>query len=187
MEGLTINQKHRIMLRTTKFFGLMVFIFAMVSGCNNDKEPQEASTSEVEVREDNDGEWRIYDEEGINRGTWIVDEADTIKWDVTGSEMTFSFPEDMSRYFNYNETLFTQIDTSFIGPDGEMESRRIETIEEGGSLQFTIRTLSQEQKQQYEMEDVEADTIDYDIYVIDADKFVIGNSPPILIIRRSHN
>jgi len=28
--------------------------------------------------------------------------------------------------------------------------------------------------------------IDYDIYVIDAEKYVIGNSPPYIIVQRSY-
>lgn len=165
----------------------MVIAFAMVSGCVTEEIPPQTITTEVEVREDDDGEWRIYDEEGNNRGTWTVSERDTIKWEVTGSDMTFSFPENMNRYFDYDQDLFNEVDSSFIGPDGETEIRRIHTIDEGDSLNFIIRALNQEQRQEYEMAEVELDTIDYDIYVIDAQKYVVGNSPPILIIRRSHN
>lgn len=171
MEGQTLKLKPTIMLKKTKFLGLMIIVFAVMSSCGLFS----CTTNEVTISEDDDGEWRIYDNNGNNQGVWTVEEDTEITWIVTGSDMTFSFPEILNTYFRYEPGLFSEVDSSFTASDGTMEFRYLQTIEEGDSLNLRVLDLQK----------AVTDTIDYDIYVIDAQKFVVGNSPPYLIIQRS--
>lgn len=158
------------MVKKTKMFGLIVIAFAMVGGCSF----LSSCKTQVEITEDSDGEWRIYDEDGDNRGTLMIKPRHKVKWEVTGSDMVFFFPRGLNEYFNYDSNLFEDTDSLYSGVDGPRELRRIQRIDQGESLVLKVRR------------DAPADTIDYDIYVLDANKYVIGNSPPYLIIQRSY-
>lgn len=168
------------MLKKTKLLGLMLIALIM-SSCGLFS----CTPTEVTIEQDDDGEWRIYDAQGNNKGTWRVNEGDEITWNVTGSDMIFSFPTDMETYFEFEEGYFSETDTSYSGNEGN-EERRIQEIQEGNSLRLTVKVREIE-RELAKTESAEADTIDYDIFVIEAQKYVIGNSPPILIIRRSYN
>ena len=160
-----------------KLFGLLVMALVM-SSCGL----YSCTPTEVTVKEDNDGEWRIYDNDGTNQGTWIVDEGEVLTWIVTGSEMDFLFPPDMGTYFEFSDGLFTKIDTVDIG--GESISRRFQRIEEGDSLRLELK--EREIDDDYDMRKPPVNVaFEYDIYVVKPGKYVVGNSPPYLIIRRS--
>lgn len=165
------------MERTTKFFGLIVIALSM-SGCGLFS----CTQTEVTIKEDDDTEWRMYDDNNNNQGIWIVDEGDVLTWFVTGSDMIFLFPRDMETYFEFNDGLFSEVDSIYTG--SEKEPRLKQIVQQGDSLRLKIK----ENK-------IEGDgirppinvAIEYDIYVIKPGKYVVGNSPPYLIIRRSHN
>lgn len=166
------------MLNKTKLFGLLVIALVM-SSCGLSS----CTPTEVTVKEDNDGEWRIYDDKDNNQGIWIVKTGKEITWEVTGSDMIFSFPTDMSTYFEFNDSFFTEIDSIYTGPEGE--TRRIQRIDEGESLSLTVRKIDRDEGFDIRKPPINI-MIDYDIYVIDAEKYVIGNSPPYIIVRRSY-
>ncbi|NBC03390.1 MAG: hypothetical protein GVY20_06760 [Bacteroidetes bacterium] len=168
------------MIKKTKFFGFMVVVLALMSSCGMFS----CTPTEVTVREDDDGEWRIYDNSGNNQGSWTVEEGDIITWEVTGSDMLFSFPLDMGTYFELNDQLFADIDSVYTGPDNE--ERRIHLVEEGEFLRLTVQKLENSDLENRESGKVDTVMIDYDIYVFDAEKYVIGNSPPYIIIQRSY-
>jgi hypothetical protein len=168
------------MRRKVKFFGLIVIAFAVMSSCGLSS----CTPSEVTIQEDDDGEWRIYDKRNNNQGTWTVKEGDKITWVVTGSDMLFSFPLDMGTYFEFEDGFFTEIDSMNTGP--ENDPRRIERVDEGDTLSLIVKDREYAEVERAQMEKVKSDTIDYDIYVYDAEKYVIGNSPPYIIVQRSY-
>ncbi len=164
--------------------------FTILTGCNGEIEPvpEEPIVNKVTITEDGE-EWRLFDEEGNNQGIWNVVEGQDITWEVTGSDVIFSFPRDMRTYFRFDQDIFVEIDTLYSGPDGN-EPRLVHKVAEGDSLSFFVRELeeSQQNESEQEMQEENEDiTIDYDIYVMEAEKYVVGNSPPYLIIRRSSN
>lgn len=167
------------MLNKTKLFGLLV-IAVVMSSCGLSS----CTPAEVTVREDNDEEWRLYDKDGNNQGTWIVDGGEEVIWVVTGSDMDFIFPEDMDTYFEYRDGLFAKVDSVEI--EGQFEPKRVQRIAEGDSLHFKIKERKIEDDSDRRRPPVNQ-AIEYEIYVIDAEKYVVGNSPPYLIIRRSYN
>lgn len=111
----------------------------------------------VKVEYDNrDNTWRVRDNEGQNRGTLKVKRKDNISWHAKGSEMIFTFSENVDRYFEYDEGLF--------------EDGTSQVVADDKKLRLTLR------------DDAPQDTLIYQVYVMDADTFVIGNSPPRVII-----
>jgi hypothetical protein len=115
-------------------------------------------TINVKIQKDNrDNTWRVKDNEGNKRGTLITSPNDKINWQTIGSEMVFTFPVEVDAYFTYDEGLF--------------EDGRSQRVEANKKLRLTIK------------ENAPQDTLVYTIYVVAADTFVVGNSPPELIIK----
>ena len=111
----------------------------------------------VKVEYDNrDNTWRVRDNEGKNRGTLKANRKDDISWHAKGSEMIFTFSENVDRYFEYEEGLFAD--------------KTNQVVDKNKKLRLTLR------------DDAPRDTLIYQVYVVDADTFVIGNSPPRVII-----
>lgn len=115
------------------------------------------ATINVMVQKDNqDNTWRIKDNEGKNRGTIVTSRKDIINWQTIGSDMVFTFPDSIDAYFTYGEGLF--------------EDGRSQRVEANKKLRLTVK------------ENAPKDTLIYTVYVVVADTFVVGNSPPKLII-----
>lgn len=115
------------------------------------------ATINVMVQKDNqDNTWRIKDNEGKNRGTIVTSRKDIINWQTIGSDMVFTFPDSIDIYFSYGEGLF--------------EDGRSQRVEANKKLRLTVK------------ENAPQDTLEYTVYVVVADTFVVGNSPPKLII-----
>jgi hypothetical protein len=116
------------------------------------------ATINVKIQKDNrDNTWRVKDNQGQNKGTIVSSRKDNINWQVIGSEMVFTFPEDINTYFTYEEGLF--------------EDGRSQRVEANKKLRLTVKERAPQ------------DTLVYTVYVVAADTFVVGDSPPKLIIK----
>lgn len=115
------------------------------------------ATENVKIQKDGDGIWRIRDKDGKNKGKMMVSKKDKINWQAHGSAMEFRFHKDVSAYFTFDNGMFA---------DGKTQS-----IPNNKKLRVTLKS------------DAPQDTLVYDVYVVEADTFVVGNSPPKLIIR----
>lgn len=118
---------------------------------------KKVSVYNLEITESENNIWRIYDREGNNRGTLEVSPNDRINWEAVNSDVDFRFRTDIRTYFEIEEGMF--------------ENNRTQTIPEGGELNLVVRS------------DAPYDTLVYDIYVVSADTLVVGNSPPVMIIK----
>lgn len=114
-------------------------------------------TINVKIEEDSDNKWRVRDNEGRNRGTIKVKKLDKVNWQAKGSDMVFTFSKDVNQYFNFDEELFK---------DGVSQE-----ISKSKMLRVTLKP------------DAPRDTLVYEVYVVEADTFVVGNSPPKVIIQ----
>lgn len=142
-----------------KYIIMLFGFFLLTAGLmytSSDSLEMEA-TENVKIQEDSDGIWRIRDNNGNNKGTMRVKKNDKINWHAMGSAMEFRFHKDVNAYFNYESGMFA--------------NGKTQMIEKSKMLRLTLK------------ENAPQDTLTYDIYVVDADTFVVGNSPPILIIR----
>ena len=139
-------------------FGLLLLalIFAGI-GINMTIAEDILRTVNVKIEEDrNDNTWRVRDNEGRNRGTMKVKRMDKINWQAKGSDMVFTFSKDVNQYFNFDEEVFK---------DGKTQE-----ITDSKKLRVTLKP------------DAPKDTLVYQVYVVKADTFVIGDSPPKVII-----
>lgn len=115
------------------------------------------ATINVMVKKDNqDNTWRVRNNEGNNMGTIVAGRMDKINWQTIGSDMVFTFPDSIDAYFTYGEGLF--------------EDGRSQRVEANKKLRLTVK------------ENAPKDTLIYTVYVVVADTFVVGNSPPKIII-----
>lgn len=117
------------------------------------------ATINLRIQEDNqDNAWRVRGNNGRNMGTINSNRADedNINWLAIRSDMVFSFDKDVSDYFTVDDSLFT---------DGYTQR-----LNANDRLQLTVRA------------DAPRDTLIYNVFVIDAQKYVVGNSPPKIVI-----
>ncbi|GEM_PF-521444 len=117
------------------------------------------ATINLRIQEDNqDNTWRVRGNNGRNMGTINSNRSDEdqINWLAIQSDMVFSFDKDVNDYFTFSDSLFT---------DGY--TQRLNTND---MLQLTVRA------------DAPRDTLIYNVFVIDAQKYVVGNSPPKIVI-----
>ena len=117
------------------------------------------ATINLRIQEDNqDNTWRVRGNNGRNMGTINSNRADedNINWLAIRSDMVFSFDKDVSDYFTVDDSLFT---------DGYTQR-----LNANDRLQLTVRA------------DAPRDTLIYNVFVIDAQKYVVGNSPPKIVI-----
>ena len=115
-------------------------------------------TINVKIQQDNsDDTWRVKDNEGRNMGTIVSSKRDVINWQTIGSDMIFTFPSNFRDYFVVEE--------------GQFANGNSQRVEANKKLRLTIKA------------DAPADTLTYEVYVVDADEYVIGNSPPKVIIQ----
>ncbi len=118
------------------------------------------ATINVRIQKDNqDNIWRVRGNEGNNMGTINANKStrDQINWQIIGSDMVFSFDKDVNKYFEFEEGLF--------------EDGYTQRVEANKMIRLTVR------------EDAPSDTLIYNVFVIAAEKYVVGNSPPKVIIR----
>jgi len=116
------------------------------------------ATNSVKIVKDKDtGIWRVRDNDGNNKGTMKVHKKDKIYWQAKGSEVVFTFPKPINKYFTYEEGLFQDSTT--------------QRIADNKQLKLTVRS------------DAPSDTLIYKIYVVSEDTVVVGNSPPKVIIQ----
>jgi len=135
---------------------LLVLIFTDI-GINMTIAEDTLRTVNVKIEEDrNDNTWRVRDNEGKNRGTMKVKRMDTINWQAKGSDMVFTFSKDVNQYFTFDEEMFK---------DGKSQE-----LTESKKLRVTLKS------------DAPQDTLVYQVYVVEADTFVVGDSPPKVII-----
>lgn len=135
---------------------LLVLLFTGI-GINMTTAEDILRTVNVKIEEDrNDNTWRVRDNEGKNMGTIKVKKADNINWQAKGSDMVFTFSKDVNQYFNFDEEVFK---------DGKSQE-----ISDSQKLRVTLKS------------DAPKDTLIYQVYVVEADTFVVGDSPPKVII-----
>lgn len=118
------------------------------------------ATMNLKIQKDNqDDVWRVRDNEGRNMGTINVNRSDKdqINWQTVGSAMVFTFDKDVNRYFEFDEGLF--------------EDGYTQRVDANKKIRLTVR------------EDAPTDTLIYNVFVITAEKYVVGNSPPKVVIR----
>lgn len=148
------------MLKTTLILAAVFTVTAgMIVHVGNDVPGDNRATINVKVEKTSDGTWRVRDSNNNNVGTLRASKNDKIFWDVKGSNMIFSFPEnfDVNDYFIVEEGMFA---------DG-----RSQYIEDNQKLRLTVKA------------DAPSTEVEYNVWVESERKLVIGNSPPVLIIR----
>lgn len=145
------------MIRKICYFGLVLIFSGAVTGFVASNSYSFLKTIVVKIEQDRDTNiWRVRDNTGKNRGTLKVKKKDKIKWQAKGSDVKFTFSKPVAEYFTYDEGQFADGSTQFLG---------------------SSKTLSLTVKQ-----DAPSDTLIYEVYVVKSDTFVVGNSPPKLII-----
>ena len=139
--------------KSRKSIGMIMIMVFFISIISCDND---AITFNLEVVETQNNIWRIVDSQGNNRGTLEVIPNDVVNWTASGSDLEFRFQTDIRNYFEYENNHFN---------DG-----RTQTLNDGDTLSLTIR------------DNAPKDTLVYQVYVAIADTFVVGNSPPVMII-----
>lgn len=131
-----------------------IFIFFLFF-CERDE--SETTIYNLEIAEGENNLWHVFDREGNNRGTLEVSPSDRINWEAVNSDMEFRFEVDVREFFDFEDDLFSDNMTQYVN-EGEVLSLRIKS-------------------------DAPEDTLEYPVYVVEADTFVVGNSPPVMIIK----
>ncbi|MDR8390085.1 hypothetical protein NC796_02965 [Aliifodinibius sp. S!AR15-10] len=148
------------MIHKTLIALLLTVFFAASAGVS--LLPSETSSSlqtiNLRITTDNNNIWRVQDNEGKGKGTFKAKRADRINWLAMKSAMEFRFNKDVSNYLNFADGLFT---------DGKTQ-----LVDANKRLRVSIKDTAP------------MDTLIYEVYVVEADTFVVGNSPPRLIISR---
>ena len=136
---------------------LASLIFISTAGFVDDETAASVlATINLKILKTNDDTWRVQDNNGKGMGTLKVKKTDRVNWLAHQSAMEFRFEVDVSEYFEYPDSLFS---------DGKTQ-----TVQRNKQLRLSIR------------EDAPTDTLTYHVYVVEADTFVVGNSPPVMII-----
>lgn len=115
-------------------------------------------THNVKIEKDKDDNWRVRDNSGNNKGTMRVKGTDKINWHAKGSDMVFIFSKDVADYFDFEEGIF--------------EDGRTQKIDRSKMLRVELKKNAPE------------GTLEYEVYVVDAGRSVVGNSPPKIIIMK---
>ncbi|MFN1835651.1 hypothetical protein AB2B38_010345 [Balneola sp. MJW-20] len=151
-----MNKQKTLMLMLISFFMIsagMIFL-------SEDPIPEgNRATINANIMEHSDGTWRVKDNNGNITATIVAAKADNINFRVIGSDAIFSFPEGFD------------IHKHFIVPEGVFVNTRNHRLSANQTLRLDVRP------------DAPAVQTNYDVYVLRDSKYVIGNSPPVLIIR----
>ena len=141
---------------------LVTFLFSVTAGMVYiETESEDArATVNVKIQEDNqDNTWRIKSNNGQrNMGTINTNRSDKdrIFWQAIGSDVYFSFDKNVNDYFTFDEGLFEDGYTQRLGANEKLRLEVLETAPE--------------------------DTLTYTVFVIAAEQYVVGNSPPRIVI-----
>lgn len=120
-------------------------------------ENEDLATENVKIVKDNDDIWRVRDtKNNSNRGVMRVRSADRIFWQPQGSRVQFQFHKNATDYFEYDEGLF--------------EDGRTQIVDNNDMLRVAIK------------ESAPRDSLVYDVYVYADDAYVVGSSPPVMIV-----
>lgn len=140
----------------------MLISFFMVSAgmiFNSTEGDNQRATINANIMEHNDDTWRVKDNNGNITSTVVAAKADVINFRVIGSDAIFSFPEgfDIRRHF--------------IVPEGLFVDSNNQTMSSNQTMRLQVRP------------DAPNVRTDYNVYVLKDSKYVVGNSPPVLVIR----
>lgn len=115
------------------------------------------ATINLRIEQDSENIWRVRDLNGNSKGSFEAKTEDNVQWQNRGPQVAFSFTEDVSDYFEFEEGLF--------------EDGRSQVVGENENLRVTIK------------EDAPKGVLIYEVYVISEGKYVQGNSAPRMIIQ----
>ena len=119
------------------------------------------ATLNVKIQKDNqDNTWRIKSNNGRrNMGTINTNRSDKdrIFWQAIGSDVYFSFNKNVNDYFDVEEGYFEDGYTQKLDANEKLRLDVLETAPE--------------------------DTLSYVVFVMDAGEYVVGNSPPRIVIK----
>lgn len=136
----------------------VILIFSIGFVSYEIKDESTFATLNLRIEKDSEGIWRVRDLNGNSRGVVNAASNDKINWQTRNSEVVFAFPNDVDTYFEFRGGLF--------------EDGRTQRVSRNGNLRFTVK------------EDAPSDTLHYEIFVVSEGKFVQGNSPPVIIIKK---
>jgi len=147
------------MLKKSILATILVSIFVVTAGmafyeANTD---DARATINVRIEQDNEGIWRVRSLNGQSQGTIRSSANDRINWQIRESDVEFTFYGNVDDYFEYDEGMF--------------QNGNSQKISRGGVFSVRIK------------EDAPKGMLVYDVRIGDSDEFVVGNSPPVLIIR----
>jgi hypothetical protein len=154
------------MLKKSILTIVLASVFVVTAGMafyesNTDDTPvldEEArATINVRIEQDNEGVWRVRSLNGRSQGTIRSTANDRINWQIRESDVEFTFYGNVDDYFEYDEGMF--------------QNGNSQKISRGGVFSVRIK------------EDAPKGMLVYDVRIGDSDEFVVGNSPPVLIIR----
>lgn len=117
----------------------------------------ERATINVRIEQDREGVWRVRSLNGRSQGTIRSSANDKINWQIRESDVEFTFYGNVEDYFEYDEGMF--------------QNGNSQKVRQGGVFSVRIK------------EDAPKGMLVYDVRIGDSDEFVVGNSPPVLIIR----
>jgi len=147
------------MLKKSILTTILASVFILTAGmavyeANTD---DERATINVRVEQDSEGVWRVRSLNGRSQGTIRSSANDRINWQIRESDVEFTFYGNVADYFEYDDDMF--------------QNGNSQKVSRGGVLQLRIK------------EDAPKGMLVYDVRIGDSDEYVVGNSPPVLIIR----
>lgn len=147
------------MLKKSILIIILASVFAVTAGMalyelNSD---DTRATINVRIEPDNEGVWRVRSLNGRSKGTIRSSGKDKINWQIRKSDVEFTFYGNVDDYFEYDEGMFREGNS--------------QKVTQGGVFSVRIK------------EDAPKGMLVYDVRIGDSDEYVVGNSPPVLIIR----
>ena len=149
------------MIRKTYVLLLLAAVFVTAAGLiyhsSNEIDGSNLATENVKIVKDSDDIWRVRDTaNNANKGTMRVRRNDRVFWQPQGSRVQFIFHKNVNAYFNYESGLFA---------DGKTQ-----IVENGKMLRVTVK------------DNAPLDKLVYDVLVYADSSYVVGNSPPVMIV-----
>ncbi len=138
---------------------ILAAVLVVTAGMTLHKAETEDARAAINVRieQDSEGVWRVRDVNGRSQGTIRSSANDRVNWQIRESDVEFTFYGNVDDYFEYEEGMFL---------DGNSQK-----MSEGDVFSVTIK------------EDAPKGMLVYDVRIGDSDEYVVGNSPPVMIIR----
>lgn len=146
-------------MKKKPFILSMVVLFILSAGMiSNEADIDNMyATINLRIQKDSENIWRVRDLNGNSRASFVANSSDKVQWQNRGPQVVFSFSEDVSGYFEFEEGMF--------------EDGRSQVVEKNKNLKVTIK------------EDAPKGVLIYEVYVISEGKYVQGNSAPRMIIQ----